>query len=151
MLEKNIRRILGKKFIKAVSIFLTALACLGTALLSSDGIEAKASDIYIVSNGESANREIICTTVAYSGGNLTASGMPCRRDPNGLSTVAVDPNVIPYGTAMYIEGYGYAVAADCGSAVKGNMIDLYFNSYEESCDWGLQQSKVTILGDSSVK
>ena len=151
MLEKNIRRISGKKFRKAVSIFLTALACLGTALLSSDGIEAKASDIYIVSNGESANREIICTTVAYSGGNLTASGMPCRRDPNGLSTVAVDPNVIPYGTAMYIEGYGYAVAADCGSGVKGNMIDLYFNSYEESCDWGLQQSKVTILGDSSVK
>lgn len=151
MLEKNIKRISVKEFRNAVSVFLAALACLGTAELVSDGIEAKASDIYIVSNGESANRERIFTTVAYSGGNLTASGMPCRRDPNGLSTVAVDPSVIPYGTAMYIEGYGYAVAADCGTAIKGNMIDLFFNSYQESCDWGLKQSKVTILGDSSGK
>ena len=86
-----------------------------------------------------------CSATAYSGGWGTSSGRkPCRVE-GGLSTIAVDPTVIPMGSKVYVDGYGYAVAADTGTAIKGNKIDVYFNSYKESCDWGLKQVDVTII------
>ncbi len=61
--------------------------------------------------------------------------------------VAVDPKFIPLGTKLYIEGYGYAVAADTGGAIKGNRIDLCYDSHEEalSSGWGHTNTKVYIL------
>lgn len=87
---------------------------------------------------------------AYSGvrggGNTyTSSGRKAVRNPNGYSTVAVDPRVIPLGTNLYVEGYGYAIAADEGSAVKGNYIDVFFNTEREACDWGVKYVNVHIL------
>lgn len=60
-------------------------------------------------------------------------------------TCAVDKNVIPIGTVLYIEGYGYAVAADIGASIRGNKIDLFFNSYYDACRWGLRNVKVHVL------
>ena len=51
-------------------------------------------------------------------------------------TVAVDPSKYPYGTLFWIEGYGFAVANDCGGSIKGDKLDLWMDSYEESCAWG---------------
>ena len=76
---------------------------------------------------------------------ITASGMKATRDPNGTSTVAVDPRVIPLGTKLYIEGYGYAIACDTGSAIKGNKVDVYFNSVKECYSWGSRNVDVYIL------
>lgn len=60
--------------------------------------------------------------------------------------VAVDPNVIPLGSHLYIEGYGYAVAADIGGAVKENHVDLFLPTVEEAKQHGKKQGvKVYIL------
>jgi 3D (Asp-Asp-Asp) domain-containing protein len=60
--------------------------------------------------------------------------------------VAVDPKVIPLGTNLYIEGYGYAVAADTGGAIKGNKIDLCFEeSNSELRKFGRKNVTVYIL------
>ena len=103
----------------------------------------------VASNVTVNNKEIICSATAYTGGGRTSSGMSCERDPDGISTISVDPSIIPLGTMVYIEGYGYAVAADTGGSVKGNKIDVYFNSLSECYNWGSKSVKVTILGDSS--
>ncbi len=66
-------------------------------------------------------------------------GLPLAR-----GIVAVDPNVIPMGTKLYIEGYGAAIAADQGGAIKGNRIDLFFDSKAEAFDWGMRTIKVTV-------
>lgn len=92
----------------------------------------------------------VVTTTAYSprkdhGTAYTASGMQAVRKINGYSTVAVDPTIIPMGTKMYIEGYGLAIAADTGGAIKGKKIDVFFNTYSEACNWGVRSNKIYIL------
>lgn len=66
-------------------------------------------------------------------------GLPLAR-----GIVAVDPNVIPMGTKLYVEGYGEAIAADQGGAIKGNRIDLFFDSKWEANTWGMKKVKVTL-------
>lgn len=58
-------------------------------------------------------------------------------------SVAVDPSVIPYGTEIVIDGLRY-VAHDCGGAIKGNRIDVYFDSHEEALRFGRQVKAVYI-------
>lgn len=62
-----------------------------------------------------------------------------------VGMVAVDPGVIPMGSRLYIEGYGYARAADTGGAVKGNRIDLFMEEYSQCINWGRRTVKVYIL------
>jgi 3D (Asp-Asp-Asp) domain-containing protein len=75
-----------------------------------------------------------------AGYGVTASG---RRA--GYGVVAVDPRVIPLGTRLYVPGYGYAVAGDTGSAIKGYRIDLGFGSYAEAVRYGRQTVTVYLL------
>jgi peptidoglycan DL-endopeptidase CwlO len=85
------------------------------------------------------------TATAYAGGTLTAMGLKPVRDPDGLSTIAVDPKVIPLGTKVYIPGYGYAICSDTGGAIKGNKIDLYLNSVQECIQWGRRSVTLHII------
>ena len=82
---------------------------------------------------------------AYSGGTITAMGLKPVRNPNGISTIAVDPSVIPLGSKVYIPGYGYAIASDTGGAIKGNKIDLYLNSSQECTNWGRRPVTVYVI------
>ena len=59
--------------------------------------------------------------------------------------IAVDPDVIPYGTKVYIPGYGFAMAGDCGGAIVGNRIDLFMTSYSDAIEWGRQYVNMYIL------
>lgn len=73
------------------------------------------------------------------GGQPSYLGYPLRR-----GIVAVDPKVIPMGKKLYVEGYGEAIAADQGNAIKGNRIDLCFSSHQEALNWGIRTVKVTV-------
>lgn len=77
---------------------------------------------------------------AYTGGGTTASGLAAK-----VGRVAVDPKVIPLGSELYISGYGYCVAADTGGAVKGNIVDLYFNTYSECINFGRRNVTVYLI------
>lgn len=80
------------------------------------------------------------------GFGITATGARVRR-----GIIAVDPRVIPLGTRVYVEvpgrasDYGYAVAADVGGAIKGNIIDVYLDSGSAVGTWGVKRVKVYIL------
>ncbi len=78
-------------------------------------------------------------TWPYASGT-TASGLKA-----GYGVVAVDTRFIHFKTPLYIEGYGYAIAADRGGAIKGNKIDLCYDTYEEAVHFGRKNVKVYIL------
>ena len=73
---------------------------------------------------------------------ITASGIPARR-----GIVAVDPRVIPLGTRVYVMGYGPALAADTGGAIKGAKIDLCIEDYNEAIRFGRRTVEVYILAE----
>lgn len=72
-------------------------------------------------------------------GGATASGVM----PTANHTIAVDTNLIPFGTVVMINGNTY-VAEDTGSAIKGNKIDIYFDSHQEAMNFGVQYSEVFV-------
>ena len=74
------------------------------------------------------------------GSGVTATGMVARR-----GVVAVDPNVIPLGSRLYIPGYGEAIAADTGGAIVGNTIDLCMESYDEAIQFGRRSVEVYVI------
>lgn len=71
---------------------------------------------------------------------ITHLGVPAKK-----GVIAVDPRVIPLGSRVYVDGYGFALAADTGSAIKGERIDVCFDSHEEALSWGMQRLKVYVL------
>lgn len=85
---------------------------------------------------------------AYTGGGITATGTAAR-----YGAIAVDPSVIPYGTRMYIVSddgkwiYGVATAEDCGGAIKGHIVDLYFDDYNTCIQFGRRNCTIYILDD----
>jgi 3D (Asp-Asp-Asp) domain-containing protein len=74
----------------------------------------------------------------YANG-YTANGMKA-----GYGVVAVDKNVIPLGTKLYVEGYGYCIAADTGSAIKSNRIDLCYDSHSAALASGFGHKSVKV-------
>ena len=62
-------------------------------------------------------------------------------------TIAVDPEVIPYGTVVHIDGQAYT-AEDCGGGIRGRQIDMFFDSHEDALQWGVQEREVWIDADS---
>ncbi len=86
-------------------------------------------------------RTLVVDAVAYHLPGKTASGLPV-----GMGVVAVDPTVIPLGTRMLVPGYGPAVAADVGSAVKGAVIDLWMPTRARALAWGRRTVTITLYG-----
>lgn len=79
---------------------------------------------------------------AFDPGNSkhTASGTLVRH-----GVIAVDPNVIPMGTHVFIPGYGEAVAEDIGSSIHGHRIDVAFDTHEEALSFGRRDLEIIIM------
>jgi len=113
----------------------------GQTLAVSGGVEtATTNDVA---------REIDVTATAYTANcagcsGITATGVNLLENPDE-KVISVDPDVIPLGTEVYVEGYGYATAADTGSAINGNKIDVFIPSRQEALNWGRKQVSVKIL------
>lgn len=70
---------------------------------------------------------------------ITASGTQAQR-----GTLAADTRYFPMGTVMYIPGYGWGRVEDRGGAIKGNKLDLFFDSHQEALEWGRQTVDVRV-------
>jgi len=84
-----------------------------------------------------------CPCIKCCGPNargITRMGLPAKK-----GVIAVDPRVIPLGSRVYVDGYGFALAADTGSAIKGDRIDVCFDTHQEALVWGMQWLKHYII------
>ena len=117
-----------------------------------DGSAETSGNVIMTSSGESYTYidVMTCSATAYTCEGYvghTYSGTLAR-----VGAIAVDPTVIPLGTKMYVVSndgqyvYGYCVAEDIGGGIKGNKIDLYFDTYAECWDFGVRMCTVYILG-----
>jgi uncharacterized protein YabE (DUF348 family) len=112
-------------------------------------VGTKVSTQTVSRGNDSVSKEFFVSSTAYTAScngcsGTTATGLNLKANP-GAKVIAVDPSVIPLGTKVYVEGYGYAVAADKGSAIKGNKIDVFFASQADAYRWGRKTVKIKIL------
>lgn len=149
---------------KVISQPVDALIAIGTAVTQMPEVTPEAPEAPskpIIGNGMiiTPNGEVLTytsskkmTATAYTNTDpgctiWTAIGTLCR-----VGAIAVDPTVIPYGTRMYIVSddgryiYGIAVAEDCGKSIKGDRIDLYFDTDAECWTFGIRSCTVYFLG-----
>ncbi|MEK3939436.1 LysM peptidoglycan-binding domain-containing protein [Bacillus pumilus] len=101
------------------------------------------------SASQSVQKEMTVTATAYTANDggisgITATGVNLNKNPNA-KVIAVDPSVIPLGSKVYVEGYGEAIAADTGGAIKGNKIDVHVPSKSQAQNWGVKSVKVKVL------
>ncbi len=94
-------------------------------------------------------KEVDVTATAYTAHcegciGITKTGVNLLENPEAR-VIAVDPSVIPLGSKVYIEGYGYARAEDTGGAIKGNRIDIYMEHEDDALQYGVRDVKVKII------
>ena len=75
---------------------------------------------------------------------ITKTGMDLNQHPH-KKVIAVDPDVIPLGSKVYVPGYGYAVAGDTGGAINGHHIDVYLDSKNAAKKWGVKTLTITVV------
>ncbi len=98
----------------------------------------------VIATGYTAGYESTGKNPNHPGYGITFSGVQVKRDL--YSTIAADPSVYPIGTVLFIPGYGYGVVADTGSAIKGQRIDLYYESVQDVYNkWGKKQVDVYVV------
>nr|WP_066248971.1 3D domain-containing protein [Neobacillus drentensis] len=94
-------------------------------------------------------KEITVKATAYTAScegcsGITKTGINIKDNPE-KKVIAVDPSVIPLGSKVYVEGFGEAIAADTGGAIKGKRIDIFIPSERDALEFGVKKLKVTIL------
>uniref|UniRef100_A0AAU8BD82 3D domain-containing protein n=1 Tax=Bacillus phage Adastra TaxID=3143958 RepID=A0AAU8BD82_9CAUD len=95
----------------------------------------------------SKGRTLTMVATAYTAScagcsGITTTGIDLRSNPS-MKVIAVDPSVIPLGSRVHVEGYGYAIAGDTGGAIKGNKIDIFVPNRQDALAWGVRTVKVT--------
>lgn len=104
----------------------------------------------VMATGYTAGYESTGKSPGHPSYGVTFSGVQVKRDL--YSTIAADPSVFPIGTVLFIPGYGYGVVADTGSAIKGDRIDLYYETVQDVYDkWGKKEVQVYLIEKGSGK
>lgn len=75
---------------------------------------------------------------AYTPWDSDGRGRTAMGGYAGKGHAAVDPDIIPLGSEVYIEGYGYAICDDIGGAIHGNIIDVGVDNYDQAVKWGMK-------------
>lgn len=101
------------------------------------------------SSEPSSGKEFYVTATAYTPNcagcsGISAAGLNLRANPD-MKVIAVDPKVIPLGTKVWVEGYGNAVAADTGGAIKGKKIDVLVPTTSKAKSWGRKKVRIKVL------
>ncbi|GED33320.1 S-layer homology domain-containing protein [Brevibacillus centrosporus] len=137
-LENHLVSPYGDGTLKPQTLITRAEAATYAALHLITPKAAKTASANQLANGTSFRERLTVQTTAYTYASdpttLSYLEYPLRK-----GVVAVDPNVIPLGTHLYIEGYGYAVAADIGGAVKQRHVDLYLPTLQQAQSYGMKQ------------
>jgi 3D (Asp-Asp-Asp) domain-containing protein len=98
----------------------------------------------VVATGYTAGFESTGKNQGHPEYGITYSGVKVKRDL--YSTVAADLSVFPIGTILFIPDYGYGVVADKGGAIKGNRVDLYYETVEDVYnEWGKKEIEVYVI------
>nr|WP_317331391.1 3D domain-containing protein [uncultured Romboutsia sp.] len=99
----------------------------------------KVTDISNIDESNTVSLDVKAT--AYAGDTITSTGTV----PTEGTTIAVDPSVIPYGSKVYIPELGKVFTAeDCGSAIKGNRIDIFMDSEAKCNEWGVKNITIYV-------
>ncbi|MFD2117663.1 3D domain-containing protein [Paenibacillus yanchengensis] len=107
--------------------------------------------VEVIATGYTAGIESTGKNADHPAYGITYSGVKVVRSQ--VSTIAADPRVFPIGSLLYIPGYGYGIVADTGKAIKGNRIDLYFETVDDVySQWGKRTVQVQVLkrGDGKL-
>lgn len=130
----------GKKyFYKMRAYKVTAEGKVFSHCSDEKSIKAKKVKMKTHKKGFEYKKKMTVKAYAYTGGGRTAMGTRAR-----VGAIAVDPNVIPLGTDVYVEGYGHARAEDTGGNIKGQTVDLYMNSHSSCMRWGVRYKTVYV-------
>lgn len=106
---------------------------------------SQASESSSPPNGKVMTMEATAYTAYCKGcSGTTYTGIDLRSNPD-RKVIAVDPNVIPLGSKVYVEGYGEAIAGDIGGAIKGHRVDLFIPNREDALRFGRRNVEVTLL------
>lgn len=120
-----------------------------TKAVAETSVKTEEKAVESNTNQQEAAKELTVTATAYSANDggisgVTATGIDLNKNPNA-KVIAVDPNVIPLGSKVYVEGYGEATAADTGGAIKGNKIDVFVPNKSDAHNWGVRTVSVKVL------
>ncbi|MGM8365526.1 ubiquitin-like domain-containing protein [Virgibacillus sp. W0181] len=141
VMEKSVNKVVavGTKEVKKTQPKTTA-----SSKKSESGSNSSKS-----SGSNASGKELSMTASAYTAkcsgcSGYTSTGINLNANPN-MKVIAVDPNVIPLGSKVWVEGYGTAIAADTGGSIKGKRIDAHFPTKQAAYSFGRKQVKVKIL------
>lgn len=118
----------------------------------NDSLKKTKADTHATSSSVSAGykdwKKVRVQASAYTANcsgcsGITTTGINLNKNPN-QKVIAVDPSIIPLGSKVYVEGYGYAIAGDTGGAIRGHKIDVYVRSYQEAINFGRKQIQIYV-------
>jgi len=124
---------------------IVALGTVGVYTPSRGGDIRYTKKLRVMATAYNADFDSTGKSPGDDGYGLTSTGVKAKRNPDGYSTIAVDPRIIPLGSKLWVDGYGYAIAEDIGGAIKGSHIDLFFSSSNEMWDWGSRTVNIYVL------